>query len=392
MSIDVLMMTDRNYISQAKVAMYSACKNTSCEIEIVFTVLCDKGLDRISRERLTAIRELFSNVKVNFYEVEENDFIYAESEYRVPAVSYYRLIAAKALNTDKAICLDSDLIVQIDLMELYEIDIDNYYIAGVKDMYPITHPNLALWYMDNYKIKNFSDYINCGVLLMNLKKMRQDNMVEVFLNELKNKNLWLDQDIFNRVCSGKIRLIDWRFNHVALYTKEEYEWNCKQIENRSLKEILHFCGGGKPWDNRYIEMADIWWNVAKEALEEKVYDNLYRIASIGYGSEKVSDIAEKCMKAETVIIVGYSNHGFFVRNALLKYGISADIFFCDNNPRKRELMLTDQKIYSPEEASNKYKNAIWINVVQKQRDEIIEQLRRLKIPDGKIVNYSYEQG
>lgn len=390
MVIDVLMLTDSNYISQIKVAMYSVCKNTDPKASIVFTILCDKELDQTSRKRLTVLEDIFSNIKVNFYEVEKSDFIYAESVYRVPKLSYYRLIGPKVLSSEKAICLDSDLIVQLDLAELYEIDIENYYIAGVRELYTVLNPNLALWYADNYSIKDFSDYVNCGVLLMNLKRMRRDNLVEAFLNELKQKNLWLDQDIFNRVCSGRIRLIDWKYNHVVCYTREEYEWNDRPSEHKNEKEIVHFCGGSKPWDNRYIEMADVWWETAKEALEKDIYENLYRIASIGCSSEKISGIAARCLKAETVLIVGYSNHGVFVRNALLRYGITAHIFFCDNNPRKRELKLTDAKVYTPEEASREYENAIWVNAVQEHRDEIAGQLKRLNVSDEQIVNYMYE--
>lgn len=216
------------------------------------------------------------------------------------------------------------------------------------------------------------------------------HITEAFLKELDHKNLWLDQDIFNRICSGKIRVIDWRFNHVVYHANEEYEWNCGRIENRNAKEILHFCGSNKPWGNRYMNMADRWWNVAKDALEDDVYEELYRAASMGYGTEKIAGIAQKCMKARTVIIVGYSDHGIFVRNALLKYGITAEIFFCDNNQKKRKLMLTDKRIYTPEEAAMEYKNAIWINVVQKQREEIMLQLRKLKIQEEYIINYLYE--
>ena len=53
-------------------------------------------------------------------------------------------------------------------------------------------------------------------------------------------------------------------------------------------------------------------------------------------------------------------------------------------------MLIDKKIYSPVEAAKEYKEAIWVNSVQKQRNAIIEQLKELKIPDERIVNYVYE--
>lgn len=395
MTIDILMMTDSNYITPARVAMYSVCINKNPETKIVFTMLCDKDLDEMSRKRLSVLEEIFLDIKVVFCEVEKDDFIYAESSVdRIPILSFYRLVAAKVLNVKKAICLDSDLVVQMDLAGLYEIDMEGYYIAGVRDLWPVSHPNFAMEYAENYNINNFSDYVNCGVLLMNLEQMRRDNIVEIFIKELAHKNLWLDQDIFNRVCSGKIQLLDWRFNHVATFTREDYELNCEQnyksIEHKSKKEIVHFCGPSKPWENCYLRMASVWWDVAKEALERTEYDRLYSIASIGYGSARMIEIINKCSGAETVIIVGYSDHGLFIRKALLKYGITADIFFADNNPRKRELMLGNNIVFSLEDALREYKNAIWVNAVQKARNEILAQLRELKIPDEQVVNYLYE--
>ena len=53
-------------------------------------------------------------------------------------------------------------------------------------------------------------------------------------------------------------------------------------------------------------------------------------------------------------------------------------------------MLIDKKVYSLEEASVKYINAIWINAVQKSRNEILRQLNDLKIPAECIVNYIFE--
>lgn len=390
MVINILMLTDNDYVSQVKVTMYSACKNTNSKSKLIFTILCDKKLNTISRKRLVSVKEKFSNVEVNFYEIEEEDFVNAQSDYRVPTVAYYRLVAAKALDVKKAIYLDSDLIVEKDLSELYEINIEKYYIAGVQDLYPVLNPNFALWYADNYNIANFSDYINSGVMLMNLELMRKDGIIEKFLNELKQKNLWVDQDIFNRVCSGKIRLIDWRFNHNASFEDEEYKWNGRIIEKKSGKEIIHYCGPSKPWNNLHSKRADVWWNIAKDILEEDIYNNLYRKALLGESYEKIAGFIEECMKSEKIVIVGYSEHGVYVKNALLRYGVHADILFCDNNPRKRGLMLLNQKIYSLEEAVQNYKEAIWINVIQKQRNQVIEQLNNLSIPKERIRNYIYE--
>lgn len=390
MPINVLMTTDDNYISQAKVTIYSVCENTDSETRLDFTILCEKSLDTESRKRLISLEKIFSNIRIKFYEINENDFINAKSDYRVPIASYYRLICAKVIDEEKAIFLDSDLIVEIDINELYNINIENYYIAGVRDITPVTTPNFALWYSNNFNIKDFSDYINCGVLLMNLELIRKENIVERFLGELEKKNLWVDQDIINRVCSGKIHLIDWRFNHITCHTDEEYEWDFGKSNRKSSKEIMHFCGPNKPWGNSSLRLADVWLSVAKKALEKDVYDKLYGIASLGFDYKKFTKIIPKCMETKTVLIIGYSDNGIFVRNSLKKYGVAAKILFCDNDPQKRSLMLANRKVYSIEEAARQFKKAVWVNVVQKQRNQIKEQLKLLEIPEEQIVTYYHE--
>ena len=389
MLIDILMLTDCNYVSQVKVTMYSICENT--DQKIVFTILCDENLDQASKNNIVILEKKFSNIKIKFHQVDLDDFKNAKSDYRVPVAAYYRLIAANVVNAKKAIYLDSDLIVEMDIKELYNIDIEKYYVAGVRDLTTILSPNHSVWYASNFNLENFSDYINSGVLLMNLDLMRRDGIVNKFLAEMENKNLWVDQDVINRVCHGKIRLIDWKFNHSSCYSDEEYEWNYKPSERKNKKEILHFIGPVKPWKNLTVKYADVWWNTAKKILEEEIYKKIYKMAFIGNDFEKVVEIVKsKCLKNQPIIIVGYSDLGIIMKNNLLKYGIKEKILFCDNNQEKRTLMLSEKKIYCPEDLAKDYKESIWINVVQEKRNEILEQLKKLDIPDEHILNYSNE--
>lgn len=390
MVIDILMTTDHNYISQLKVAIYSVCVNTSKNQPIFFTIFCDNNLDQISKNRVAILENIFSNITIKFYEIDLKDFKNVKSDYRVPVTSCYRLIAAKVLNGKKAIYLDSDLIVGIDIKELYEIDIEKYYVAGVRDLYPIMKPNFALWYSDNFNLKDFSDYINCGVLLMNLELMRKDDMVNKFLREIEKKNLWLDQDVINRICHGKIYLLDWKFNRSANYSDEEYRWNYKPSTRKNINEIVHFYGPSKPWENLSLESGIAWWNMAKDILEDEEYEELYRTALVGNGLKNIAEIVSKCSKIQTIIIAGYSDLGIIVKNALLKYGITGNILFCDNNKKKRELILSEQKIYCPEELIKDYKEAVWINVVQEKRNEVTGQLKDLGISETRIINYVKE--
>jgi len=74
---------------------------------------------------------------------------------------------------DKILYLDIDTLLIGPIDELWNIDISNSYCAGAKE------PK---------KETDFS-YINTGVLLMNLKKIREDKKDDEWI-ELLNKNVY----------------------------------------------------------------------------------------------------------------------------------------------------------------------------------------------------------
>ncbi|HCT89977.1 MAG TPA: hypothetical protein DF613_01140, partial [Lachnospiraceae bacterium] len=125
MAIQVLMTTDKNYISQARVAIWSARRYTDIETELIITILCAKELDQKSRERLLALENEWENLVIRFHEVDERDFAGAEGGKYISVAAYYRLAAAKILESDKCIYLDCDLIVSLDLNDLYRVDISD---------------------------------------------------------------------------------------------------------------------------------------------------------------------------------------------------------------------------------------------------------------------------
>ncbi|MCK7489743.1 MAG: hypothetical protein MZU79_05535 [Anaerotruncus sp.] len=73
-------------------------------------------------------------------------------------------------NQDKVLYLDGDIIIQKDLSDLFEINIKDYYAGAVKDIGLIDN---------DLNIKN---YFNSGVMLLNLKLMRENNASTALLN------------------------------------------------------------------------------------------------------------------------------------------------------------------------------------------------------------------
>ena len=99
---------------------------------------------------------------------------------------------------DKLLYLDVDVMFNKDIRLLYDIDVTDYEYAAARDHYGkfLVNPN----------------YINAGVLLFNLKKMKETNILGKARELIKVKKLvFADQSALIR-CTTKRKLLSQRFN------------------------------------------------------------------------------------------------------------------------------------------------------------------------------------
>ena len=75
------------------------------------------------------------------------------------------------INLDKIIYLDCDSIIADSLEDLDNIDISDYYIAGVQD-------TVTNFFKTSIGLNKDDRYINAGMLVINLKKWREDKIEE----------------------------------------------------------------------------------------------------------------------------------------------------------------------------------------------------------------------
>lgn len=391
MNIQCAMVTDNAemYVYQALVAMYSARKNTDAENQMTFHFLCSAALNEKSRNILKRVEEVQSNVKVLFHEVDDEMFRNIKTPYYVPVTTYYRLVCADVLDDiDKCIFLDSDVVVDTNLSELYMVVLDGFFFAGARDLYLISNPNIAAQCLKKYQISDFKNYINCGILVMNLAEIRSKGIQEQLYAEMKNDNLWMDQDVINRVCRGKIRILDWTWNHVTCFSGNSYKWHIGETSRENRGEIYHFCGPLKPYRNRYIPYAEIWWKAAEGILQDTEYRVLKGLSDLGDDYEKAYEIVRRCLNERDIIIIGYSNNGVRIYDYLRKCKIEGRIIYGDNDEVKRKLNMENVDVYSVKELGGKFGNrAIWINTVQNKREEIDEQLESFNIKKDRILEY-----
>lgn len=199
--------------------------------------------------------------------------------------------------------MDVDIIVNGSLNQLWDINIDGYYFAAVKD----------LW-IENKKYKTsigFLDsdlYVNAGVLLMNLKKMRADKVSTKFFTmaiDLADVIKFQDQDILNIACKGKIREIDCIYNFASYNVV-----HMKKIVGKSAV-IIHYTGEDKPWEKNSRHPARRTFLQYARAMKSLMKRKI-----------KVGLIIDEFFGGANTAFGGY---GFLARQYIAKYIPNADI-------------------------------------------------------------------
>ena len=107
-------------------------------------------------------------------------------------------------------------------------------------------------------------YFNSGFLVMNLKKLREDNMTPKFVEALKTDYLeFPDQDVLNVLCKGKVQGLPPYYNSIRTFYIPKYKpFFLKKYSEADRESVwqhgnIHYTGD-KPW-NRFTVEFDVWW-------------------------------------------------------------------------------------------------------------------------------------
>jgi len=178
----------------------------------------------------------------------KNPFKDHEASKNTPKV-FYRCFAHRIFkNLDKILYLSTDTLIYRDVAELFNTDISDYVFGGALDMAPIKDMGNALGaYVRDFsgKYLNNGPYYNCGVLLLNLKKMAEN---EHLLFENKTPLRYPVQDLLNVAFAGKIKTLPLKYNLApgvgvpAHFTKEETD------EINAGGHVILDCYYARPYD------------------------------------------------------------------------------------------------------------------------------------------------
>ena len=284
--IPIFFTIDDGYAPYLHVALISLIKNASKDRRYKIIVVCQE-LNEENRNNLAKLVEDYPNFEMEFKFMKQSlDMITDRIENRLRSdyftmTIYFRIFIPDMYpEYDKAIYIDSDIIVPGDISELYDTDMHDNLIGVVTDGSVNDVPELQRYMTESLGLK-LGDYFNSGMLLMNMKELRNVHLAEHFLYLLNKYHFDCvapDQDYLNSMCYGKIEYLDSCWDAMPNRNKPE-------IEN---PKIIHYNLFDKPWCYDDIQYQDYFWEYAKQSV---YYDKIKAYKAAYTDKQKEDDHA-----------------------------------------------------------------------------------------------------
>lgn len=259
MNLHVVYAADDNYAPYMGISMYSLLVNNDEHFDRIHVYVLDNGIGRKNFSLLKKQASKFRHAEISFHNISDKISSIkpkVETEWSSSIFGRYFVDDIIEQDVDKLLYLDCDTIVNSPLNELISTDLENYCAAGVPDGLASSQKKY-LGLGDEYM------YVNSGVLLINMKKWKSDNvqnkLIE-FTNSFERKLIYPDQDAFNAVCGRSLLRLRLKYNfyhtmdfdYIDRYLQDEEvpyyrdEMIEAMADNYAKTAVFHFTGN-KPW-------------------------------------------------------------------------------------------------------------------------------------------------
>ena len=287
MIIPIVFAFDEKMELAAGVAITSLLMNAEKESFYDIFILHSNKFD-FSDSKIKDLTSFFPNCRITF-RIVKDEFVGAFEIRGITETCYYRLLVPELIpEYDKVLYSDVDVIFREDLTKYYNTPLGNNYFGSVNSV-PVMNDDY-LSYIRQIGIIPETGYFYSGNLIINSKKIREDNIITEFRSHKEQKYRFQDMDIINLTCKSKIKplpiafcmtvtyydtLIKERERLKNYYTEEEMDYALKC-------GIIHY-NGAKPWKKVCLNM-DVWWDYYRKSIffDEKFacdfwFNQTYRI-------------------------------------------------------------------------------------------------------------------
>lgn len=256
MIIPIFLSSDNNYAPYIATTIASICDNTAafCEFYIL-----DGGIKTDNKTKIKTLMEQYNNFSIEYINIDTEKYFknFVTNSY-ITLPTYYRFIIPQLkLNLERILYLDVDIIVKGDIQELFNTNLDNKVLGAIKDLGDSYYIKRLKF---NVEIDPSHTYFNAGVLLIDCKKWREQNISEKLFNtekKYRGKLLCNDQDVLNKVFENNYKMLLEKFNALTL---------------KGDTVIRHYYSKPKPWEikqdiknsSQLLQDVDLFWYYAQK--------------------------------------------------------------------------------------------------------------------------------
>jgi lipopolysaccharide biosynthesis glycosyltransferase len=251
------MYTGNDYVFKGIVlSTLSILKHTNEEVHVYLVTMDIDNFKGISSEMANKLDTILKEKNINnkCHLINMTDLFNSEMKDSKNINSFYtpycllRLFSDKLDLPNKILYLDTDTMINKDIKSLYDIDITNYEFAGVID-------RLGRFFIDK-------NYINSGVLLLNLDMIRKTELFKNTRELVKTKKMaFPDQSALNKLKKHYLKI-------PSIYNSQRY------LKKDTV--VKHFCKSIR-WLPIYHTINVKPWEVEKvhRRLKIRAYDDIY---------------------------------------------------------------------------------------------------------------------
>lgn len=194
------------YIPQTGISLISLFENNK-DVDDLTVYFISKD---VSEENIIILREITNHYHRNFKEVKFDDIAFdldLSDTGRHIATIYTKVFFSRIEGVDKMIYLDSDTVIVGPLKYLWEENIDDYYMGVVE--------TLPTKFYNELGLPKGERFFNDGMAVCNVAYCRKNNLIDQVLkvvNDYQGKPPTLSEGALNKVCFGKVKYFDLRYN------------------------------------------------------------------------------------------------------------------------------------------------------------------------------------
>ena len=311
-TIPIFYACDDAFIKYTIVSLSSMIENASADFDYDVHVLSTTATEEMKEK---VLKLAFDNFKVSFDDVSAyltsiQDKLPIRDYYS--KTTYYRLFIADMFpSLDKVIYIDSDTVVQGDISELYMHELGENLVGACHEQAMVQVDEYGTYVEKNIGIDRNS-FFNAGVLLINCRLFREEDVLGKFMELLHIYNFVVtqDEDYLNVICKDRVLWLDQRWNTEMLgdipYPPEEFK-------------IIHYIMVSKPWHYHDCRHGDIFWRYAEKT---EVYDDIMAVLNSYTDEKKANDKASADRLLRTAVAETYKEDTF--KNRMKALSCSTD--------------------------------------------------------------------